>query len=140
MLTDAEKVLVLKTVDIFESVPEEYLVDIASVIELETYHAGEAIIQQDDIGAALYMIVSGTARVLRDGREIALIGEREVFGELSALDPEPRSATVEADGEIEVFSLDNSRLAEMIRAYPAVSRGIIRMLVRRIRNTTVRRG
>ena len=46
MLLTIEKVLILKSVPIFASVPEAELVDLATIVESEDFSEGEVIIRE----------------------------------------------------------------------------------------------
>src|SRR5438309_12123834 len=95
MLT-LEKVITLASVSIFAEIPEESLVEVASaLVEIEV-EAGEVIFKRGDIGTSMYIIAAGKVRIHDDNKELGILGEREVFGELAALDPEPRSASATA--------------------------------------------
>ena len=138
VLLTIEKVLILKSATMFSDVADEALVEIASLLKLTDVAAGTTIIREGEVGSELYIIVAGKVRVHRDGHTITELGERDVFGELSALDPEPRSASVEALEDTRLFVLRGDHLDELMAANPAVVRGIVRFLCRRIRATTAR--
>lgn len=134
MLTTVERVLILKEVGIFSEVHDEYLADIAPVLTEAEVPAGATIIRAGDVGRTMYVIVTGRVRVHRDGLTLAELGERDVFGELAALDPEPRSASVEALEDTRLFQLSYEHLDELMAVNTEIARGIIRMLCRRFRN------
>ena len=136
MLLTVEKVLILRCVAVFSDVADEALVDVARLLKLLDAPAGTTIIREGDVGHALYIIVDGRVRVHRDDQTIAVLGERDVFGELSVLDPKPRSASVEALEDTRLFALRGEHLEELMAADPPVLRGVVRFLCRRIRATT----
>jgi CRP/FNR family transcriptional regulator, cyclic AMP receptor protein len=140
MYTTVEKVLILKTVSIFKDVPDESLVDIAAAVKEQQFATGERFIEQDELGDALYIIVSGRVRVIRDDRVLAELGEREVVGELSALDPAPRSASVECLEETQLFTLNNLELEHQMAANSSIMRSILKILCARLRNAAASRG
>jgi CRP/FNR family cyclic AMP-dependent transcriptional regulator len=139
MLLTIEKVLILKSATMFSYVADEALVDIAALLKPVDAPAGTTIIREQEMGSTLYIIVDVRVRVHRGGRTIAELGEREVFGELSVLDPEPRSASVEAVEDTRLFALRGDELDDLMTANPALVRGIVRFLCRRIRATTAGR-
>lgn len=53
-----------------------------------------------------YIIVSGSARVLRDGVEVALLGPGERFGEIALQRPGPRRATLQPESSLELLALE----------------------------------
>ena len=133
MLT-IEKVIVLKSVTIFHELPEEHLVDLARILRQREVRAGELIIKEGDEGKSLFVIVEGRVRVHRGEREIAELVSRDVFGELSALDQEPRSASITALEDTTLFELDGEALYDLMADRVEAARGIIRVLCRRLRS------
>ncbi len=63
----------------------------------EELPAGHRIARQGEIETGFFMIVAGSASVVRDGETLARLGPGDFFGELSPLDRQPRVASVTAD-------------------------------------------
>ena len=59
--------------------------------------------------------------------------KKSIFGELAALDPEPRSATIKTAEDTLVFKINSVIIYNLISEYPNVARGIIKILCERIR-------
>ena len=133
MLLTIEKILILKSINIFSEIPEESLVDVASVIEEMEVSAGTEIFKKGDVSTAMYIIVEGRARVHDGNKNFAELGEKEVFGEMAALDPVARSASVTALTDLYLFCMERTVLYELMSQHPAVAQGILRVLCRRIR-------
>jgi CRP/FNR family transcriptional regulator, cyclic AMP receptor protein len=132
MLT-IEKVIILKSVSIFSQVPENTLVEVAQAVVEREFPAQTIIFQQGDIGTTLYVIVSGKVKIHQGDQVITELGERQVFGELAALDPEPRSAAATTTEETLVFELDRDALYELLAEHVDVAQGVIRVLCQRLR-------
>ncbi|MFH2219445.1 MAG: cyclic nucleotide-binding domain-containing protein [Pseudomonadota bacterium] len=133
MLLTIEKVIILKSVSIFSETPEDILADIASTIEELTLQPGDAVFEKGDPGQEMYIIVSGEMRVHDGDKTIASLRTRDVFGELAALDPEPRMATVTAEKETHLFKLRHDVIFELMTEHVDVAKGIIRVLCQRLR-------
>ena len=133
MLLTIEKVIILKGVSIFSETPDEVLAEVAGILDVVDVKAGESVIQKGDMGRSMYVIVDGKVQVHDEDRIIANLGEREVFGELSALDPEPRLASVTALVDSRFFRLDHFTLYEFMTEHIAVAKGIIAVLCKRLR-------
>lgn len=131
-----ERVLILKSVDLFSSVPPDALVEVAEILEEMEFEAGAQILREGDVGTAMFIIVEGRVRVHSEGRDIADLGPREVFGELAALDPEPRSASVTAIEPTQLFKLSSGPFLRLMAGYMDVTRGILRVLCDRLRAAT----
>ena len=128
-----EKVIILKSVGFFATTPDDVLAQLA--MELEPVHASaeEAIICKGDVDDSLYIIASGEVRVHDGDTTLAHLGEREVFGELAVLDPEPRSASVTARTEVELFRLNRDDLFEILPDHAEMLSGILHVLCNRLR-------
>ena len=134
MLLTIEKAMILRTVRLFETTPDDVLVQAATLLEEVTLAAGQAIFHKGDFGDSMYIIVDGRVRV-HDGENLFnYLAERDIFGEMALLDPEPRSASVTAESETHLLKLGREALFELIDARPEVARGIIRGLSHHLRN------
>lgn len=133
MLLTIEKVIILKSVSIFSQIPEEALVEVASILEEVRVEAGKEIIVKGDVSNVMYIIIEGRVRVHDGANVLTVMGEREVFGELAALDPVPRSASVTSTEDSYLFRMDRAALFELMSQHVGVAQGIIRVLCQRIR-------
>jgi ATP:ADP antiporter, AAA family len=135
MLT-IEKVLLLKGVSMFAATSEDTLADVASALEEMELRPGDLVFSKGDPGKSMYIVVSGRVRVFDGAKTINFLGEREIFGELALLDPEPRSASVESAEETRLFRLDRDTLFELMTDNVGVVSGIMQVLCRRLRRMT----
>lgn len=133
VLSTVEKVLFLKSIELFAQIPGADLTQIAVISSEEAREANEDIFVEGDRGDALYLVVEGAVRVHRAGRTIAQLGPRECFGEMALLDAEPRSATVTADGPARLLKIAREEFQDLLVDRPELALGIVRMLTRRLR-------
>lgn len=133
MLLTIERVLVLKSVKLFEAVPEEVLAALAAVMEERECRAGEAVYEKGGTGRSMYIIAEGEVRVHDGDRTFVTLGEREFFGELTTLDPAPHSANVSTNVATRLLVLDREGLYELMSDHPEVLREIIHELCGRLR-------
>lgn len=140
MLLTIEKVLILKSVSIFSSVPEAQLVDLATIVDSVEYESGELIIRQGDLGNSMYIVADGRVRIFDRNHELSILGNRAVFGELAALDPEPRAASAEALDDCTLLRVDGESLYELMSDHKDVTRGIIHVLCDYTRENLSRAG
>jgi len=134
MFPTVERILILKSADIFSEVPDDQLVPLAAIVTEVEVRKGQAVFEKGDSGTAMFVVVEGTVRVHDGDRTLRELGPREVFGELSALDPEPRSASVTAVADTLLFRIDQEPLLELLTGQPGMVRGVIRTLARLVRN------
>ena len=135
MLMTIERVVILKSVDIFATIAEDHLVDLARIAVEVEFRAGDFIIRRGEFGTSMFIIVSGRVRIHAGDQVIAELGEREVIGELAALDPEERSADITAVTDTTVFCIESGSIYELMGEHSDVNRGIIRVLCRRLRRS-----
>jgi len=86
--------------------------------------------------AGFFVIVSGGARVVRDGELLARLGPGDFFGELSVLDGQPRLAQVLADGPTTCLALATWDFEAVLLEEPRVTLAILRGVARRLRDLT----
>lgn len=92
---------------IFAALPQPELEQLVGALQpVDPVRSGAAVVTQGEPGDRYFVIVSGSARVLRDGVEVALLGPGEGFGEIALLRPGPRRATVQAEGSLELLALE----------------------------------
>jgi hypothetical protein len=132
MLT-IEKMLVLRSVSLFAGVREAFLVGVATSATEVHLRAGETLFEEGELGTSLYVIASGELEVVVGGQRVALMGERDVVGEMAALDPEPRSARVSATQDTLLLRLTDQDLDLLMSEDAEVARAIIQTLCRRLR-------
>lgn len=133
MITAVEKALFLRGVPLFAALPGEELAELGIIAEEVEAEAGEEVVREGETGDAMYLVVEGRVRVLRGGRELSTLGEREPFGEMALLDPAPRSATVRAETDVRLLRIGREDFEVILAERPAVARGVIEVLVRRLR-------
>lgn len=134
MLT-IEKVMILKRTALFSQAPNDVLAEVASVLERVEVQAGEKIITEGERGTSMYIIVDGEVRVHNGDKEVARLKAPTVFGELAALDPQPRLASVTAVTDLLLLRLDNETLETAIAEEPAIARAVIRHLCKTFRGS-----
>ncbi len=133
MISTVEKVLFLKGVDLFSAIPGEDLSQIAQIADEVELDGGETVFKEGDPGDSLYLIVAGKVRVHKGATEIALLGERQVFGEMALLDSEPRSASITSVSEVTLLRIHQEDFADILSEKSEIAQGIIKVLSRRLR-------
>ena len=133
-----EKVLFLKSVDLFKSIPGAELSHIAQITDEVEYGPAETIFNEGEHGDAMYLIVDGNVKVHSGEHVFAELGNRQCFGEMSILDAEPRSATVTSLCELTLLKIQRDDFAEILAEKPEISAGVIQVLTRRLREANRR--
>jgi CRP/FNR family transcriptional regulator, cyclic AMP receptor protein len=110
----------LKSIPLFQDVPDDDLLKVATFAELESHPDGAAVVAEGGYANDFYAIEDGTAEVERDGQHLADLGPGDVFGEQALLEGEQRSATVRATSPLRVIKISHWELDKMKRDMPGV--------------------
>lgn len=135
MLSTVEKVLFLKSVDLFSRIPGDELAEVALIAAEERCEPGDQIFDEGEEGDALFLVLDGRVRVHREEQTVAELGERECFGEMAILDAAPRSATVTALTRCRLLKLSRQDFQDIMSEKPELALGIIQVLSRRLRRS-----
>jgi CRP-like cAMP-binding protein len=81
------------------------------------------VFEQGDRGDRFYVVESGRAEVVRDGRVVETLGRGDCFGEIALLRNQPRTATIRAsaDAKMRVSVLQRNTYLTAVTGYPASS-------------------
>jgi len=133
MLLTIEKVIILKSIELFSEISEKDLLVVSMAFETIEYEENTIIINQGDIGNSMYIVISGEVDVEINNKVIATLGDKSIFGELAIFDPEPRSATIITTQKTLVFKIESEIMYDLIGRYANVAKAIIKILSQRIR-------
>ena len=97
---------VLRSIPLFAPLSLPTMERLASRLFPVPAPAGGIIIREGDVGDRFYAVVGGEVLVSTDGRPIATLGPGDYFGEIALLRDVPRTATVTAIGDVELFALE----------------------------------
>jgi MFS family permease len=89
-----------------------------SLIPLE-FSAGDEIVREGDVGDRFYIVVSGQAQVTSDGRSLGDRGPGDYFGEIALLRDIPRTATVTAIDDMELYALERGAFIDAATGHAA---------------------
>ena len=92
----------------------EQIAHLARAGEIESYNPGETIVAEGSLGDALFLILSGQVAVHRGAQTFATLQSGEFFGEMSLVEPAPRSASVTAMSASFLFRLPHDQLRDLI--------------------------
>ena len=128
----------IRRVPLFSDLSPAQSALVTATMSKKRYKRGDLIVQQDTMSDALFIILSGKARVLSHdsrGREviIATLDVGDCIGDMSLIDGEPHSATVRAETQTDVLVLERDAFTHCLRDNATMADAIMRGLVRRLR-------
>jgi CRP/FNR family transcriptional regulator, cyclic AMP receptor protein len=137
----SSKLSVLRQHPIFRDLQPEALDQLCRYAKHTVLKRGATLFAKDDPGNSLYAVISGTVKISissPDGRNaiLNLIGPGEVFGEMSVLDGQPRSADAIANTNCEIFVIDRRDFLPFVRSQPMLAMKFIELLCTRLRWTS----
>lgn len=132
-MTTIERVVALHRVGLFADVPGRTLAALAQRAAEVVVATGDLVIAEGAVEEHMFVVVRGQLRVHRGDRDITFLGEGSTVGELAALVPEPRVASVTAIEPTTLLRIDRPLLEELLADRPALATGIIAALVAMVR-------
>jgi CRP-like cAMP-binding protein/Zn-dependent protease len=105
---------------LFEDIPEDALSDLAGRVHLRSFSRGQAVVRQGERATAFYVVKRGALQVVEEDpdtgseRQLRVLGRGEAFGELGLKEGAPRTATVRALDDAEVFEIDKSTFDRLL--------------------------
>lgn len=134
-----DRLTLLRTIPLFESLAEEDLSALASRLREERFEAGTTVFSQGDEGDAMYLIEEGAVDVVAGtGKQrvtLASLFKQQYFGELSLLDGAPRSAMVVASRPTVLLALERDDFVDFVKRRPEAALLIMHEIGERIRAT-----
>ena len=93
---------------------------------------GDKIVTEGQLGHEFFVIMTGSAQVLRNGKKLAMLGPGDFFGELALLDHARRNATVQAVTPMTVVLLARREFDGLLAEAPSVSHKLLVGMARRL--------
>jgi CRP/FNR family transcriptional regulator, cyclic AMP receptor protein len=136
----ASEVASLQRIPMFRDVDVTKLKLIALAGRRVHYRPGDTILQQGDPAQMVFVIMEGSASVMRevDGNKVHLadVGAGSLVGEVGVVLDQPYSGTIVATNELTALQIDQTTFLELLRQVPQLSLALIRELSRRLLATS----
>src|SRR3990172_6458382 len=129
----SDKLDALKTVPLLGGLSRRHLGLIARHADEVKVEQGKVLTRQGRLGWEFFLILDGRASVERDGTVIARVGAGDVFGEMSAIDQRPRSATVIAETPMTLLVVHVRSFGVLLDEVPELQRKVLVTLCERLR-------
>lgn len=126
----------LSTSFLFDGLEDTYLQDLARRMLSVHYGSGNKLIVEGQAGryGGMGIVVSGSLKVVRgEDQVLAHLGGGDIFGEMSLIDEQPRSATVIAEEPTDVALLSPRDFRAAIAEHPDIAMRVLYVLSKRLR-------
>ena len=120
-------------IPLFSGVSKKGLRALVAAADEITVREGKDLVREGEHGRELYVVVSGSVRVVRKGRRVATMGPGDFFGELALVSGAPRTATVTTETETTVMVLDPRRFEVVMDREPQVAKAVMAAMADRLR-------
>ena len=129
----------IRRVPLFSMLTNDQAQGIADSVVKRRFRRGEIIVEHGRKSNALYILLTGRARVLTAdsrGREVilAVLQSGDYVGEMSLIDDEPHSATVRAEVQTDMLILGRAEFTRCLPENSSLSYAIMHGLVQRLRS------
>jgi CRP/FNR family transcriptional regulator, cyclic AMP receptor protein len=128
-----EKILLLKNSDIFKNCGEVELIEIATICSEMQVDKNVTLFKKGDNGNCMYFIYLGTVSIHDGEHQLATLSDNEIFGELSLLDSETRSASVTTLTDCVFLKIEQEAFYDVVAVNTDILKGIMRTLCKRLR-------
>jgi CRP/FNR family transcriptional regulator, cyclic AMP receptor protein len=131
--TRHQTAVALGSVPLFGDFSKKHLERLAKETDDLEFQPGERIVDEGSPGEALFVVLQGTGKVVRAGRVVGHVVPGDFFGELSAIDGGPRTASVVAETPMVVLRLFRRTLITMLEQEPHLVVKLLSGITRRLR-------
>jgi len=142
--TKAAELKFLRRVVLFKDLTEPYLVALSRRLRTRRLQRGEILFREGEPGRELFLIREGSVEISKPvmggvDQTLARLGPGDFFGEMSLFDESKRSASVKAERDTVLLSLDRENLRGLIenspRAAAAFFHALVSVFIQRLRET-----
>jgi CRP-like cAMP-binding protein len=136
-MTENEIISFLKNTHLFAEVSEKGLQKISNYVKENSYNKGQIIFNEGEKGDTLHIIVKGRVKITKYTQQgkikiLAILNEKDNFGEMALLTEEARTATVEAIDNVLTLSITKDEFMDLLQTEPSISLQIIKTLCHRL--------
>ena len=130
------KIELLKRVPLFQSLAKRELEQVAQIADELDLREGKELTTEGAPGREFFVLLEGTAEVLKGGRKIRTMSDGDFFGEISLIKNTPRTATVRALTPLHVLVVTERSFKRLLRESPEIQLKVLQALAERLEPST----
>ena len=119
------KMELLKSAPLFAGCSKSELRALASSADELDLREGTVLTREGRAGREFFVLVSGTAKVTKNGRKVADLSAGDWFGEIALLTDTPRTATVTATSPVDVLVITDRSFRRTVETMPSIALKIL---------------
>jgi CRP/FNR family transcriptional regulator, cyclic AMP receptor protein len=131
------KIELLSHVSLLSRCSKSELGRVANLADLVDFREGDVLMKEGSRGAEFFVVVDGTARVTKGGKELAELGPGDWVGEIALICDRPRTATVVASTPLEALVLTRPGLSALIHDVPSIGTKVLAEVGERLAAQTI---
>jgi CRP-like cAMP-binding protein len=131
--TKRQSATALAGVPLFSGLSKRELNRLAADTDELTFAPGETVVREGDLGETMFVVLEGEGKVVRSGKDLGTVLPGDFFGELAAIDAQPRSASVVAVTRLRVLRLFRRHLMALLKDERQITLKLLDGIVRRVR-------
>ncbi|TML15151.1 MAG: cyclic nucleotide-binding domain-containing protein [Actinobacteria bacterium] len=130
------KVALIKRIPLFKHCSKKELGQIASIADELDLKDGAMLTREGKGGREFFVIVEGSADVLKDGKRVNTVHEGDFIGEISLVTGQPRTASVQATSPVRVLVITSRNFSKLLDGSPEIQRKILLATAERLSDAT----
>ncbi len=129
-----EKIDLLRTVPLFAGLDDRDIERVSTLADIIDLPADRLLMTQGQHGWEMFILVSGSARIERDGQSLGERGPGEVLGEIALLDGGPRTATVTLSEASRLLVVARREFQALMDEFPDIRLRVLEAVAHRLRS------
>jgi CRP/FNR family transcriptional regulator, cyclic AMP receptor protein len=131
------KTELLKGAPLFAHCSKRELAAISSIADEIDLKDGHELTREGAVGREFFVLIDGTADVLRNGRKVNTLKSGDFFGEIALVHHTPRTATVKATSPVRALVITERSFRTLLERSPEIQRKVLQALAERVAPTTL---
>jgi CRP/FNR family cyclic AMP-dependent transcriptional regulator len=137
MLRKNAKTELISRVPLFAHCSKRELSEVARIADEIVLREGKELTKEGAPGREFFVLVEGTADVVKNGRKVNSLGAGDFFGEIALVHQSPRTATVKATSPVRALVVTERSFRRLLEEMPEIQRKVLAALAERVAPTTL---
>ena len=131
------KVELLRGIPLFANCSKRDLSSVSGIADEIDLSEGKELTRQGKPGREFFVLVEGTADVVKNNRKISTLKAGDFFGEIALVSDAPRTATVRASSPVRALVVTERNFKRLLDEQPEIERKVLTALAERVAPTTL---